>query len=70
MIRCHLSPVNAGQPVRGYHIQHVQSGAEFRSAALSEINQWMAKQNLSYLTDALNTSTALTPEVDDEGGVR
>ena len=45
-------------PVKAYHIQHVQSGAEFRSADLAEVTQWMTERNLRYLSQVLDRTSA------------
>ena len=56
LIRCTLNAT--GGPVSGkaYFIQHVQTGQEFRSGTLEEVTQWIADQNLRYLSDWLNTA--------------
>lgn len=42
-------------PVRAYYIQHVQTGAEFRSANLEEVTRWMTTQNLAYIPGAVSS---------------
>ena len=65
LIRCWLTA--AGDPISGkaYSIQHVQTGAEFRSAVLAEITEWMAAQNLRYLSDRFQSGDpTFRPEED------
>lgn len=45
LIRCWVDTSLDPVQVKAYHIQHVQSGDDFRSADLSEINRWMAAEN-------------------------
>lgn len=51
LIRCHMASTAEPHPVRAYYIQHVQTGAEFRSADLAEVTQWMTAQNVAYIQD-------------------
>ncbi len=44
-----MAAPGGASPVRAYYIQHIQTGAEFRSAELSEVTQWMTAQNLAYI---------------------
>lgn len=69
LIRCHLNPVEPDHPARSYHIQHIQSGAEFRCGAIAEVNQWIAEQNLSYLHQVLATPAAPAEDDEPSGGV-
>jgi hypothetical protein len=63
-----MNSEGAGDPVRAYFIQHIQSGAEFRAADLSEVNQWMADQNRQYLTTMLSGTSGVEDEDAPGGG--
>ena len=54
LVRCTLSASPDPDPVRAYYVQHVQSGAEFRSTRLAEVNRWMADWNRQYLVQMLS----------------
>ena len=56
LIRCWLDP-EAGGVVKSYTIQHVQSGAEFRSHQIAEILAWMDAENARHL-ETLNNEGA------------
>ena len=45
LIRCSL---------KAYYIQHVQTGAEFRSATIDELTRWVAEQNLRFRSAMAN----------------
>ena len=64
LVRCLLN--TAGTPIAGkaYSVQHVQTGAEFRSAVLAEISEWIAAQNLKYLADQMKAAELDGPEED------
>jgi hypothetical protein len=66
LIRCALCA--SGDPTSGkaYYIQHVQTGAEFRSGALSELIQWVADQNLRYLSDVVNKPSFPNAEAQED----
>ena len=49
LIRCHMATAAEPNPVRAYYIQHIQTGAEFRSADLAEVTSWMTAQNVTYI---------------------
>jgi hypothetical protein len=51
LIRCWMNPSEGTANVQTYHIQHVQSGLEFRSANLSAVNEWMTAENARYLVE-------------------
>jgi hypothetical protein len=53
LIRCLLSASADPTSGRAFSVQHIQTGAEFRSATLAEVTQWMADQNLKYLSEAI-----------------
>lgn len=61
LIRCALSPSAVTRAGKPFYIQHVQTGVEFRSATLAEISQWIAEQNLRYLTEVIAASST-SPE--------
>ena len=63
LIRCALSRSAENRAGKPFYIQHIQTGVEFRSATLAEISQWIAEQNLRYLTEAIAASSA-SPEED------
>jgi len=54
LVRCSLSATGDPTPARAYFVQHIQTGAEHRSATLEEVTRWMAEQNLRYLSDAIH----------------
>lgn len=56
LIRCLLSASGDLASGRAYCIRHIQTGAEFRSGTLTEVTQWVADQNLRYLSDAIDGS--------------
>lgn len=66
LIRCALCA--SGDPTSGkaYYIQHVQTGAEFRSGALAELTQWVADQNLRYLSDVVNKASFPNAEAQED----
>jgi len=53
LIRHWLSSGADPAQAKAYSIQHVQSGAEFRSINLSEVVQWMTDQNIRYVREML-----------------
>ncbi len=64
LIRCTLhlpgqENLRAGDPATGkpFYIQHVQTGAEFRSATLDELTRWAAEQNVRYQATVIGAST-------------
>jgi len=63
LIRCSLSASGGITPGKAYYIQHVQTGAEFRSAALTEVTEWVAGQNLRYLSEVIRTESAPPEDV-------
>ena len=58
LIRCSLQADGDSAVARAYSIQHVQTGAEFRAATLGEVTDWIAAQNLRYLTIAMERSSS------------
>jgi hypothetical protein len=66
LIRCRLVPLPDGSTSVSYAIQHVQSGAEFRSASLDEINGWMAEQNLRHVKEHLDKPTGENSDAADD----
>lgn len=62
-IRCRMSPQPGESPVTSYYLQHVQTGAEFRSTDLAEINNWMTGQNARYVSSILE-DTSIQPDRD------
>jgi hypothetical protein len=53
LIRCSLNASGDLTSGKAYYIQHVQTGAEFRTSALADVTRWMADQNTRYLSDTI-----------------
>jgi hypothetical protein len=53
LIRCLLNSSGELTSGKSYYIQHVQTGAEFRSATLEDLTRWVAEQNLRYLAGVM-----------------
>jgi hypothetical protein len=65
LIRCWMSGSEGPLNVQTYHIQHVQSGLEFRSANLSAVTDWMTAENVRYLAEM----SKRTSECETEDGL-
>jgi hypothetical protein len=57
LIRCTLNAFGDLTSGKAYYVQHVQTGAEFRSATLAEVTHWVGDQNLRYLAVMNNTAS-------------
>jgi hypothetical protein len=54
LIRCSLNATGELTSGKAYYIQHVQTGAEFRSATIDELTRWVAEQNLRFRSAMAN----------------
>jgi hypothetical protein len=59
LIRCSLNPSGDQTSGKAYYIQHVQTGAEFRAATLTEITHWAGDRNLRYLAAMSDAASGL-----------
>ncbi len=69
LIRCLLTATGETNPgkVNIYTIQHVQTGAEFRSATLGEITGWMTEQNMQWMAGSLKAAAETLASGAQEG---
>jgi hypothetical protein len=66
LVRCVLSTSGDPKSGKAYYVQHVQTGAEFRSATLGKITQWVEDQNLRYISEMINTPSDPGPGAQED----
>lgn len=58
LIRCWLNAAGDSSSGKAFYIQHVQTGAEFRSATITDAATWITEQNLRFLAETIGNTPA------------